>query len=325
MSEVPASAPMTEPPAEASRPPIVPLDRDSLSWQLMGDVRSILLFMPAAFALQGLHPVIAAGVWDHSTVFTDPGARAWRSFDAVLRWIYGGDQAFDEARVLREIHKDIQGVDFDGNPYHALAAEPFAWVWATGWLAGVNGLRTFWDAPVTRALEEQAYEEFKNVGRILGVRERCIPPTLDEFEAYFDRMLDELARGHQEIAGAVDLLTHLPKPQHVPAALWSPINHVASQALLFLLATGSPPQLRTLLATHADYHWTPRRQRASAALVKIMRLGNMVPSPVRRLPEHALVRIARRQRFLTTSPRPTSPIPHARSARSAPPQQRCPV
>lgn len=325
MTNSPATRAMTEPPIEAPRPPIVPFDRDSLSWQLFGDPRSWLLFAPAAFALQGLHPVIAAGVMDHSTAFTDPLARAGRSFDAVLRWIYGGDRVLDEARVLREIHKDIQGVGFDGTPYHALQAEPFAWVWTTGWLWAINGLHTFWDEPVTRDLEEQLYEEFKNAGRILGVRERCIPPTLDAYEAHFGQMLTELGGGHEEMAAAVDLLIHLPAPRHVPGVLWWPINRVASQAVLFLLATGSPPELRSVLATHGDYHWTPRRQRTSAALVSLLRLGNLVPPRIRRLPEHALVRVARRQRFLTTSPRPLSPWPQPRSPQSAPPQPRCPV
>ena len=319
------SEPTAEPFLDASPPPIVPFDRDSLSWRGFADVRSMLLFAPASFALQGLHPVIAAGVWDHSTAFTDPLTRAWRSFDAVLRWIYGGERVLDEARVLRAIHKDIEGIGFDGTPYHALQPEPFAWVWATGWLWAVNGMRTFWDEPVTRALEEQLYEEFKNAGRILGVRERCIPPTLDAFEAYFDKMLEELASGHEEITGAFALLTDLPAPRHVPAILWSPINGLASRALLFQLAIGIPPELRDLLATHAHYEWTPRRQRASKRLIKLLRLGNHLPSPVRRLHEHAMVRIARRQRFLTTTPRPTSTSPQPRSAQSAPPQPRCPV
>lgn len=233
---------VTAEPIEPGRPAIVPFDRHSLLWQVMADTRSGL-WGPAAAALQGAHPIVAAGVLEHSTVFADPVGRAWRSGDAVLRWVFGGERALDEARVLREIHKEVQGVGYDGERYHALQAEPFAWVWATGWLPAINGLRRFWDEPVTRALEEQLYEEFKNLGRILGVRERCIPATLDDFEAYWDAMLVELAAGHAGMPDGVSLFARPPRPHRfVPRVLWRPISVASGRPMCFLLGPEAHPR-----------------------------------------------------------------------------------
>lgn len=287
----------------AERSPAVPFDSSSLLWQLMADPRPLLLYGPAVAALQGAHPVVAAGVFEHSTVFENPVGRVWRSGDAVLRWVYGGERALEEARVLREIHRDVQGFDFDGHRYHALQAEPFAWVWATGWLPVINGLRLFWHEPVTPALEDQLYDEFKNLGRIIGVRERLIPPTIEAFDAYWDAMLEQLATGHEKMLEGVELFTRPPRPHRlVPQLLWWPFSITAGRATCFLLATGSPPQMRDLLAQHAGYEWSEGRQRAARVMIKGLQLANLVPRGVRRLPEHLLVRVARRSRYLTTGP-----------------------
>ncbi|MCT7366290.1 hypothetical protein A7G45_25865 [Mycolicibacterium llatzerense] len=274
-------------------------------WQMFADPRPWILNGTAAFILQGMHPVIAAAVFDHSTVFSDPGRRAWRSLDAVMRWIYGGDRALDEARVMRAIHKDIVGVDFDGQRYHALQPEPFAWVWATAWLPAIASLELFQPEPVTQELKERLYEELKNLGRILGVQERCIPSTVDEFEAYWDDMIARLAAGHDGIAEGLGLFSRPPAPRFVPRLLWWPISVVAGRATIFLLAAGGPAEIRPLLEQHLGYSWTPKRQRAAERLITILRLGNKVPAPVRRLHEPALVRLARRRRFLTTEPSPS--------------------
>lgn len=287
------------------QPPIVPFDRDSLAWQVMADPRPWILFAPAAFALQGLHPTVAAAIFDHSTVFADPGVRALRSIDAVLRWVFGGQRALEEAQVLREIHKDIIGVDFDGERYHALQPEPFAWVWATTWLPLISGLRMFWHEPVTRALEEQAYDDMKNLGRIVGVHERHIPATIEDFEAYWDTMIAKVAQGHQGLADGITLFTRPPAPRFVPRLPWWPVSVVTGRSMLFLLAAGGPPEIRPLLEQSARYAWTPRRQRAAERLIAVLRLANPLPSRLRRLHEPVLVRLARRRQLLTTGPRPS--------------------
>lgn len=293
------------PERKSGRPEVTVFDRDSMMWQLLADPRPWILYGPAAFALQGLHPVVCAAIFDHSTVFTDPGLRAWRSLDAVIRWVYGGERALDEAHVMRSIHKDVVGIDFDGQRYHALQPEPFAWVWATAWLPAIHSLRLFRQEPVTRELEEQLYEELKNLGRILGVQERCIPSSLDEFETYWDDMVSQVTAGHPGVPDGIGLFTRPPAPRFVPRLLWWPVSVVAGRSMLFLLAAGGPPEVRPLLDQTAGYTWTPKRQHAAERLTTILRLANILPTRVRRLHEPALVRIARRQRFLTTEPRPS--------------------
>lgn len=309
VSEAPAQNGPASPGGAPPRRELRPFTRDSLIWELMADPRAGILYGPATAALQGMHPIVAAGVFEHSSVFTKPIARAWRSYDAVLRWIYGGERALDEGRVLRDIHRDVAGVDFDGELYHALQPEPFAWVWATGWLPLTGALRSFWPADEVRDLKVRVYEEFKDLGRILGVRERLIPDTLEDFEAYWESMLDELAGGHERSDDGFDFLRHPPRPARViPQAVWAPVGDVLGRLNIFFVAAGAPLKIREGMYERFGYEWTPERQRALDRFEAVSRtVGSALPEWARRAPEHMMVLLARRKHFLTTSPSRTGP------------------
>lgn len=284
--------------AVSARPdqvPVVPFGPGSLMWELAGDVRGGV-FGPYVAFLQGAHPVVAAGVFEHSSVWTNPYKRGVNSLLATLRWVYGGQKAYDEAQLLRDLHKDIKGQGFDGKRYHALNPEPYAWVWATGWVAYVGALRSFSSKQATRATEEQLYEEFKNLGRILGVRERLIPATLAEFEGYFDNMIEELAAaeeiiGDELIDKGLALFASPPPPPYVPNMLWRPIGRMYGRAFFFMAAAYGDERLRAHLQERIGLEWTPKRQRRARLLLTALdKGGSRLPEPLRYFPYAYLAR-----------------------------------
>src|SRR3954471_18832457 len=99
--------------------------------RITGDAR---LFAGAGYALmlQVAHPVVSAGVAQHSNFQEDPWGRLIRTLDYVNVSVFGGDEAAAEmGRRTREMHKRIKGVMPDGTHYHALEPGAFAWVHAT--------------------------------------------------------------------------------------------------------------------------------------------------------------------------------------------------
>lgn len=118
-------------PAAARRTDPEPPPPGGVLWTIAGDVRALLM-LPAAFTMQVAHPAIAAGVDQYSVFRTDPWGRGERSLRSVQLWVYGGEEAAEEGRRVRRLHKDIQGTDTRGRRYHSLDPACYAWVHATG-------------------------------------------------------------------------------------------------------------------------------------------------------------------------------------------------
>ena len=85
-----------------------------------------------ALMLQVAHPVVGAGVSEHSNFRADPWGRLLRTLDFTTSMVYGGPElAWDTGRRVREMHKQIKGKLPNGEPYHSLEPEAYAWVHAT--------------------------------------------------------------------------------------------------------------------------------------------------------------------------------------------------
>ncbi|MBO1329671.1 oxygenase MpaB family protein [Streptomyces sp. VRA16 Mangrove soil] len=262
-------------------------------WETAGDIRS-LLALPAAFVLQVAHPAVGAGVDDHSVFRTDPWGRGERSLTSVLLWVYGGADAAEEGRRLRRIHRDIRGTDPHGRRYHALTPASYAWVHATGYPVA-RYARRYFARPFTQEEDERFYAEWLMVGRILGIHDRDMPQTVQEFRPYYDKVLaDEIGRNT-----VVDELTSahraIPAPpgHRVLGLLWPVLRPALARTLRFLSIGLLPPEARSALGLP----WTERQER------RLRRWAVLVRWLVPRLPE--------RLRYL----------PYARRARAAAPHR----
>ncbi|SEG08759.1 Uncharacterized conserved protein, DUF2236 family [Thermomonospora echinospora] len=165
-----------------------PFGPGSILWDEAG------LHLPAiagnsAFILQAMHPAIGTAVDRLPGFRTDPVGRAVRGFTSVQTWVYGGQAAVEEGRRLRRMHRPPSAAGQDGRRHRALSPSPWAWAHLSGYYTVLTVLRYFSRTPMTLEREEQIFEEFRGLGRILRVPERMLPTTVADYWVYFDAML----------------------------------------------------------------------------------------------------------------------------------------
>ena len=162
----------------------------SAVWRNFNDVR-MLSTSGYATLLQVAYPTVGHGVHQYSSFVKDPWGRLLRTLDYVHGTIYGGPEMAGEigARV-RAMHTTIKGTLPNGERYHAMEPEAFAWVHATLAVAIVEGRRHF-ARPMQPDERQEFLEEWLGVGRFIGVREGDLPADWPSFEAWFDRIVEE--------------------------------------------------------------------------------------------------------------------------------------
>ena len=217
---------------------------ESITWRRAGDMRT-MFGAGAALLLQVAHPTVAAGVREHSDFKADPWGRLWRTLDYVHMLVYGGpENAVRTGRAMRAMHQRIKGVAPDGRRYHALEPEAYAWVHAT--LAEtIVGSHERFGRPLTADQRARFWDEWRGLGRLLGIREDDLPATWGAFRAY----VDELCATKLEPSDVVDdVLESLadPKPPEVRGlgprtwkAVTLPTSHTMRLATVGLLPAGA--------------------------------------------------------------------------------------
>lgn len=187
------------------------LDRDAVLWRNTGDLRGGLVAV-RALLLQVAHPMVGAGVGEHSVYKTDPWGRLYRSLASLMTQVYGRERAVAEGERLHALHRTIKGVDDQGRRYSALNPEAFYWVHATV-LETAFVFQERFDEPLTPAEQQRAFEEWRRVGLMLGLRERDLPDDLDEFW----RRWHEIRARLENNAVVQDVLHNGPtKPRFLP-------------------------------------------------------------------------------------------------------------
>ncbi|MFI0259644.1 oxygenase MpaB family protein [Streptomyces sp. NPDC017056] len=256
--------------ARPGRPAVQPLGPDAVAWRIGGD-RRLLLLSGYLLLLQGAHPGIGAATREHPNPV---GAGPWQRLDqrmtSVFTLIFGGPQAFGEADRLRESHKTIKGVDAQGKRYHALNPEAYWWVHATLYRALVLSQQWF-GRPLSPAAQQRLYQEWRQLGLILGLREHHMPPTLDGFDAYVATMVDERLGDNETVRDLLGIVnvSALPPPGwwRLPRRDWQRLCRTAEPLAYALVVGFMPAPLRDRLGlrwTRAD----ERRLRRFAAVVR---------------------------------------------------------
>lgn len=217
----------------------------SEAWQLNREAMLLLGAGPRALLLQVAHPLVAAGVAEHSDFRTDPWARLAGTLRSYLRIVYGtADQARGEIRRLAGIHRPVWGEVREaearrrhGPRYSARDPELGLWVHAT-LIDSTIVAYDAWIEPLSRARRARFYDETMPVGRALGIPASLLPPNLAAFESYVEGML---ARGGPIAVGDVarDLADAILNPPLGPAL--APLG--APARLLSPLLDAIPPPL----------------------------------------------------------------------------------
>jgi len=250
------------------------------------DVR---LFGAAGYALllQVAHPTVAAGVRDHSSYRTDPWGRLLRTVDFVNLLVYGS--ARDAAALgqgLRRMHAGIRGVDPAGRPYRALEPTAYAWVHASLADTIVRGTR-FFGRRLDPQEEDRFWEEWRDLGLLLGVRDRDLPATWRDYRAYLRRTIDEVLQYNDVVR---DVVATASRPvQHLPWPLAGRVVGAAGRPVgLYgrLLTVGMMP---AALRDKLGLRLSAPEQAAFAALAAANRAATPVlPAPLRRIGPVAL-------------------------------------
>ncbi|WP_205699655.1 oxygenase MpaB family protein [Conexibacter sp. SYSU D00693] len=258
--------------------PTLAISPDSVVWRRSSDAR-LALTSGLPLVLQTAHPAISAAIDEHSRFRTDPWSRLEVTLDYTHLLIYGGPAAAAvTGRVLRRMHQPIRGVRPDGERYTALEPRVWAWVHASTLEAMVQGHEHFGDPWLPGELDE-LWAQWRAVGRLIGVRDRVLPPTYDGYRAYVDEQSERL-----EASPVLDDLIHLmarpPAPPGFPlgGAGWLAVGRVYGDAARLALGGLMDPALRARLGIS----WSPLdAARWSALRTAVRAAGRALPESTR--------------------------------------------
>jgi uncharacterized protein (DUF2236 family) len=253
------------PPAQAAEHAITP---GSVVYRYASDSRT-MLGAGAALLLQVAHPTVGAGVLEHSDFEHDPWGRLLRTLDYVNLLVYGTPaQAAETARRVREMHKRIKGTRPDGERYHALEPEAYAWVHAT--LAEVIvAAHARFGRRMDRGEIEEFWREWRDLGRLLGIRERDLPPTWAGFRIYVAEMVDGCLE-RNETTDTVRRALGNPATPPLPGlgeGTWKAVSLPARRASELATAGLLPPALRHKLGIPWS-RWDEAQLRALGAALR---------------------------------------------------------
>lgn len=219
-----------------------------------------------AVLLQVAHPLVAAGVAEHSGY----GHGIWPRLVGTLRALYaiafGTKAEADRAgATVQRVHARVHGTTATqlgrypaGTPYSAEDPALLLWVHATLVHSSLEVYHRLVQ-PLSREEQERYYDEMTLMARIFGVPDDVIPATLGEFRDYFAAQVDgdtlAVTEPARDVAAAV-LGAEVPLPLRV----FVPTHRLATAFVL-------PEHLR------AGYglRWGPRRERALFRTARALR------------------------------------------------------
>lgn len=242
---------------------------------------TFLILEGAAFMMQAMHPVIAEITGRYSAAFHgDPGGRAIRSVDSVLRWTYGGTEARAEGDRVRAMHQPITMKSAEtGRQISALNPEAYQWVIATGYIVNAQAGRLLIGREFTEAEKEELLRDNRRLARLLHVPMRGYPESQQEMADYFEAMIDTLRGTPQALQLMEDMKTgRVDVPPSLPKALTPLVRAAVLPALRlnYLSVVGLlDPRLREKLGVT----WSPKEER------QLIRVYTAIRTAYRVLPD----------------------------------------
>jgi uncharacterized protein (DUF2236 family) len=168
-----------------------------------------------ALVMDVAHPLVAAGVEDHSAFRRHPWRRALITVDTALRLVFGDTPTAQAAvRQIYATHDHINGTLADssdpsdssaadgpwptGSSYTAHDASLLTWVWATL----VDSAQVAYErfvAPFTDTEADEYYADMVSFARFIGIPGALLPVDRHAFALYLDAMLDSDSLGHSAV------------------------------------------------------------------------------------------------------------------------------
>ena len=240
----------------------------SMAWRINGEMAG-LLGWGRAILLQVAHPLVAAGVAEHSQFATDVVGRLrrlQRTLNAMLTLTFGTlDEAVAVARHIDGIHGRVKGQLGEstgalpaGTAYFARDPALLRWVHAT-FVDSALRVYALYVGPLSQAERDRYCLETTAIEPLLHIPAGYLPRSAAALDAYLDEMLasGEIAVGETARGIARALLAPLGPP------VLRPLEALFRLPIVGLL----PPAVRE----GYGFRWTPRHARALAASAGLCR------------------------------------------------------
>ena len=167
----------------------------SLSWEINGDLASVLSAGMAAIIMEVLHPSVMSGVFEQSSYATEPLERSRNTLGYVLRTTFGSTaSATAVIERVKKVHSHIEGVRPDGVPYRALDPELIAWVHTCIPWAIMEAFHRY-RRPLSPAERDRYLAEQAPIGRMGGAE--WVPESMAELDDYVERMRPLMSMNEQ--------------------------------------------------------------------------------------------------------------------------------
>jgi uncharacterized protein (DUF2236 family) len=215
-----------------------------------------------ALLLEIAHPLVAAGVAEHSSYRSDPFGRLQRTLEAMTAIVFRERAvALAAARSVERAHQRVvgrltvaAGRFAAGTPYSGRDPELMLWVWATLVDTAVAIYERFVDE-LGQDARHNYYADHRSVVRVLGVPDALVPPDWDAFRAWFDAVLES------------DTLAVTPAAREIAAGVLAPAAAISDARRLRLITTGLlPPRLREAFGLSWDEVSAARLESLSASV-----------------------------------------------------------
>ncbi|WP_137888305.1 oxygenase MpaB family protein [Pseudomonas sp. 2FE] len=202
---------------------------EAICWQVHGDFTSMLIGGIGALMLQALHPLVLAGVWDHSNFRADLLGRLRRTGQFVSGTTYGSTQ---DANWLidkvRNIHLHVTGTAADGRPYAASDPALLTWVHVAEVSSFLAAHLRYRNPQLSGADQDAYYAETALIAERLGAQ--AVPRSRQEIADYLERIRPQLLCD-QRSEEILRVLFNAP----APSALAKPIGALMLHAGIDLL------------------------------------------------------------------------------------------
>lgn len=243
----------------------------SMSWRIDREV-VVLAGGSCALLMQAAHPIVAAGVVEHSTYAADPFGRLLRTLTSSFDVVFGSRRRAEATlRRVNAIHRSVRGSLPGGHAYSALDPDALLWVHATLVDTALRVYSQFVE-PLDPAEEQAYHDEAARVAAQLMVPPERIPRTIVELRAWMAEMIGS-ASVHVTPEARQIARTVLYPSGRVPRLVWE-AAHLISLATL-------PSELRR----QYGIGWSARRDAGiDVVAAATRRLLPLVPAPLRHAP-----------------------------------------